>query len=111
MSVMTRPLPRVGIDPGRLAELSLRVVGWSAVTLLSALGLIVVLFALFGGLTLDGFFAQIANIGARYASADADRRHGFYAVIGDACLVAAILVGFFRRASLVALFTAKERGR
>ena len=85
---------------GRAIEIGFHLLGWGAVTLLAAGGMLVLVFAAFGNFTLDGFFLQVANLADRYGTADLARRSSFH---GDlAAIAAAVIVGtaFFRRASL-----------
>ncbi len=101
--------PDTGPDAGKLIEVSFRLLGWLAVSLLAAAGLFVAVFAAFGNFTLDGFFLHLANIANRYGSADAARRAAFgetLLLVGGAVLGAAM---FLRRASLVQIFVKREK--
>ena len=76
---------------GSLVVLGFRFLGWSAVTVLTVLGLFVVAFALIGNLTFDGFVAALANLADRYVAADSGRRASFR--IELAILWGVLLVG------------------
>ena len=96
-------------DPGRVIEVGFRLLGWSAVSLLAAAGLFVVVFAAFGNFALEGFFQQLANLANRFGSADPQRRAAFG---DDLLLVGAIALGatmLLRRASLAQVFATRRR--
>lgn len=96
-------------DTGRVIEVGFRLAGWTAVSLLAATGLFVVVFAALGNFTLEGFFLQLANLSNRYGSADAGRRAAFG---DDLLLVGAIAFAatmVCRRASFSQVFAARGR--
>ena len=99
----------VRLDPGRVIEVGFRLLEWSAVSLLAAAGLFVLMFAALGNFTLEGFFLHLANLSNRYGSAAAGRRAAFG---DDLLLVGAIALGatmVCRRASLAQVFAIRGR--
>ena len=77
---MTAGAHRPSVARLRVADaclLSLRLVGWLSVTLLAAAGCLVLLFAMLGGFTAEGFFAHLDNLASRFAAADTARREQF----------------------------------
>ena len=92
------------IDVGLWLYRALATAGWCATTLLAAAGCLVVLFAMAGNGTLDGFFAQVERLAWHYLAADGARRAAFD---NQALVVAALLLvatGYFRRALLISIF-------
>lgn len=83
----------------------LAVVGWLATTLLATAGLFVALFVAAGNGTFDGFFEQVALLSTHYGQVDAVARAPFNRELTIAFAVVLAITGFFRRASLVRIFT------
>lgn len=91
-----------------LAALSLALVGWVAVTLLTTLGLFVVAFFLLGNASLVGMMHQLELFAAHYGAAAADARAAFNLLLLKVFLLLLIGVGFFRRFTLRAILVPKE---
>lgn len=85
---------------------SLRLAGWSAVTLLAALGCFVLFFIMLGDFSAEGFFAQLDNLASRFVEAQPGRRAQFLnlAAIASGIVLAAVAIS--RRHSLGAVFRA-----
>jgi hypothetical protein len=83
---------------------SLRLAGWSAVTLLATSGCFVVLFLMLGNFEADGFFAQLDNLARRFVQADPARRAQFLSLVARVALVLLAVVSACRWRSLVAVF-------
>ncbi len=109
---MTGPLPLPlarafppKIQTGRLATVLLRgldrlalTLAWLAANLLMALGLCVLVVALVGHLSFAGFFLEIGNLAAHYASANPSQRGRFDAglVLAIAAMTAVIALARWR---------------
>lgn len=91
--------------------IALRLAGWSAVTLLTAAGSLVLLFAMLGEYTAEGFFAHLDNLASRFAAADAERRAAFLALSRNVLLIALAVVAAARWRSLVNSFASSEELR
>ena len=83
---------------------ALRLTGWSAVTLLAALGCFVVLFLMLGNFEAYGFFAHLDNLARRFVEADAGRRAGFLALVAKAAVLLLAVMTACRGRSLAAVF-------
>jgi len=90
--------------------MSLRLVGWLAVTVLTALGLFVAFALLVGGLSLEGTMLQLDNLASRYVAADAARMAQFDRLVLASAALAFLATAFARRAALRAILSAKEAG-
>ena len=83
---------------------TLRLVGWAAVTLLATSGCFVVLFLMLGNFEAHGFFAQLDNLARRFVEADAGRRAQFLSLLTRVALVLLAVISACRWRSLVAAF-------
>ena len=92
------------VDPRWTAAVGLRLLGWTAVTLLVVGGVFVLAFAAFGNFSLEGFFLHVANLATRYNGADAARRTSFQHTLLIVTLIALCVVTVLRRGSLVRAF-------
>lgn len=92
------------LSVGQALALGLRLIGWSAVTLLTTAGLFVLLFWAIGDLTAGGFFAQIGMIGTHYGQAPADMQSRFLSHLEIIGLIALAFVSLLRSGTLFAIF-------
>jgi len=83
---------------------SLRLVGWTAMTALATLGIASLTFLVLGNFTLGGMILQIDNLTSRYLDADPARQSQFHSIVCGVLTLAFVLIGFFRRASFCAAF-------
>lgn len=86
----------------------LRLTGWVAVTLLSSLGLVTLLFVTPGGFTPSGTMLQLDNLASRYVAADAARQAQFNGFLLAALALFTACIAFFRRSSLLRILKPTE---
>lgn len=91
-----------------LAALSLALVGWAAVTLLTTLGLFAVAFFLLGNASLLGMMHQLELFAGHYGAAAPDVRSSFDVLLLKVFVLLLAGVGFFRRFTLKAILLSKE---
>ena len=111
---MTGGRLRAAVAWARLPDLCLlllRVTGWLSVTLLASAGCLVLLFAMLGGFTADGFFAHLDNLASRFAAADAERRGQFLSLVRVALVVLILAVAASRWRSLARCLILSEEPR
>lgn len=87
-----------------LMLVGLRLSGWLATNTLATLGIATLLFFVLGSFTLRGMMVHLDNLTSRFLAAEAARQGQFEAIVFGAVLVAFVLIGFFRRTSLLAAF-------
>ena len=87
-----------------LLVIALRLSGWLATSALATLGIATLFFLVLGGFTLDGLMLQLDNLASRFVAADTARRDQFAAISFGVMLTGFVLIGFFRRASLISAF-------
>lgn len=81
----------------------LRLAGWFTVTLACVLALWALFFAVLGQFTFSGAVLQLENFASRYVAADLARQDSFRALFWAWSAGLFVLVGFFRRHTLIAL--------
>lgn len=90
---------------GEALYVMLRCGGWLATTILTTAGLFIALFFAAGNLTLAGFFEQIALLSTRYGEVTPLNRSEFDANLTIVIALTFIATAFFRRATLIGIFT------
>lgn len=101
------PLP-VGLRFADLCYLALRLSGWTVVTACCVVAAYASFFWMLGQFSLAGLILHFDNFGDRFLAADAVRRARFEANLAGVSAVLFVLIGFFRRHSLPALFADKK---
>lgn len=94
-----------------LLYVGLRLAGWSAVTLLTTLGLFALAFYLLGNASLIGMMTQLQGFSVHYVSAAADARASFDGWLLKTFALLLLGVGFFRRSTLFSILATKEARR
>jgi len=108
MSALTQFMPRHAHHQAVLAT-SLRLIGWCAVTLLTALGCMALLAFILGGFTIAGTMFQLDNLASRYVAAEAARTAQFDQILLCTLGLALLWSAYARRASLSAILTKRSR--
>jgi hypothetical protein len=89
------------------AAAGLRLTGWLAVNVLTAMGLVALVAVAIGNFTFAGTMAQLANLSGRYVAADAARQGQFNLILASAAVLAFVATSYFRRHA--ALSAAKRK--
>jgi hypothetical protein len=97
--------PRWG---GSLA-LALRLIGWLALNLLGASGMLAILVLAIGNFRFEGLMLQLANLATRYVAASAARQEQFNLVVAVAFGVAFLILCLLRCSSVLAMI--EPRGK
>jgi hypothetical protein len=87
----------------------LRLAGWTAVTLLAALGVVSLMAFAIGSFTVPGTMLQLDNLVQRYLAADEARRAQFDQILMVIVMLAFGGLGLLRRVSFMACFDDTER--
>lgn len=99
---------RAAASPVRVSQdvmlIGLRLSGWLATNTLATLGIATLLFFVLGSFTLRGMMVHLDNLTSRFLAADAARQGQFEGLVFGAVLIGFVLIGFFRRTSLLAAF-------
>lgn len=95
----------------RLAELcygSLKLSGWAIVTASCVVATYAILFLMLGEFSVAGLVAQLDNFTSRYLAAEAVRQAQFDANLAAVSIALFVIIGFFRRHSLLPLNACKK---
>lgn len=99
---MTRRAP--AINWGAVTACGLRLMGWFAVNVLAAAGVMALILFAIGDFSLPITMAQLANLADRYVAANAIRRDQFDQEVLIGFFAILLLVAFFRRSGFARAF-------
>lgn len=99
------------INWGAVTACGLRLMGWFAVNVLAAAGVIALILFAIGDFSLPVTMAQLANLADRYVAANAIRRDQFDSQVIIGFFAILLLVAFFRRGGFARAFEDTSENR
>jgi hypothetical protein len=92
------------------AVIGLRLMGWCAVTILAAAGIVSLAAFALGSFSLPQTMLQLSNLATRYVAADGSRQDQFNSIVEWGFGMSLLMIAFFRRGSFVAAFATGSTG-